>query len=423
VRQALEAEGVAALRLGEDLLVLGDAPERLPEAVLAAARSFEVRPRHLHLVIQKGRLFQREWPEARVLIDRGRYLVVEADASELARRSARRGVGWTVEPLRQGGVALEPAASRARAAEPWVQSLVERVSESEYGACLKHLVSYPTRHSRSDPYADVANWARQQLEADGYLTRIEPVQIDGGDSYNVEAERIGHGRGERGLVLVCAHLDSINDEGGDEALAPGATDNATGCAGVLHLARILAGASYRDDLRLLLLGGGEQGFLGGRVCVGRMSPEDRRRTRLVIDLDLIGGRNPSHPGLLLEGAADAVRRLAEAASTYSNLDVLISGRAGPSDCAPFLAAGLPAVLATESTAGAASEIHTERDTLEGTDTDLALEIVRMALAATAIELGRPEEVATSDRRGGLERRLVEQLKSLRDLIDELLASS
>ena len=87
-------------------------------------------------------------------------------------------------------------------------------------------------------------------------------------SRNVIADRSGQGpSGERQVVLVTAHLDSINLSGGASAPAPGADDNGSGSAGVLEMARVLAGGAARHDLRLILFGGEEQGLFGSERYV------------------------------------------------------------------------------------------------------------------------------------------------------------
>src|SRR2546427_6215549 len=51
------------------------------------------------------------------------------------------------------------------------------------------------------------------------------------------ADRQGRASGVRELVLVTAHLDSINIAGGPSANAPGADDNASGSAGLMEIDR------------------------------------------------------------------------------------------------------------------------------------------------------------------------------------------
>jgi hypothetical protein len=86
------ARPTSRLRFGEELVHFGEEPA-MTELVQQAQRlavPHEVRPvvferDELHLVVQKGRLFQRSRPEVPVILDRGRFLLVKLDPREVAR--------------------------------------------------------------------------------------------------------------------------------------------------------------------------------------------------------------------------------------------------------------------------------------------------------------------------------------------------
>src|SRR5437764_5325337 len=92
--------------------------ERLPHAT----------PRErLHLVVQKGRLFQQEHPQVPVLLDKGRYLVVDLDPRDAKLWHCGDRPCFAIRPLPEGGVAFDlrvPPADRGSPV-PWVQSLVD----------------------------------------------------------------------------------------------------------------------------------------------------------------------------------------------------------------------------------------------------------------------------------------------------------
>ena len=99
-----------------------------------------------------------------------------------------------------------------------------------------------------------------------YETRAQTITLNGSDSRNIIADKPGSGTGTRNVVLVTAHLDSINLRGGPSASAPGADDNGSGSAGLLAM----AGAedhSGMHDLRFVLCGGEEQGLYGSQQYV------------------------------------------------------------------------------------------------------------------------------------------------------------
>jgi hypothetical protein len=348
----------------------------------------------LFLVVQNGRLFQADHPEVPVVVDTGRHLVVDLEPEVARRLEGSGGACWALRPLPAGPVLTAAPAPEGRTAEPaWVRRCVDRLSRDELAADLATLVASPTRHSASGGFDAAATWAAGRLAAAGCTVTTQRVPRGGGQCRNVVADRPGTGPAPRDVVLVTAHLDSVNRLGPD-APAPGADDNASGSAGVLALARALAGSPTLLDLRLVLFGGEEQGLLGSRRYVEELPGPERARIRAVVNMDMIAGRNTAVPGVLLEGAAvfrDVIDALARAAATSTGLAVSVGLTPANSDHVPFTDVGIPAVLTIEGADGTNRRVHTEEDTLPPLDLDLALEILRMNTAFVAGTLGRPEE--------------------------------
>ena len=401
--RAQPLQGTASwVRFGDEVVVY--AGDDQWDGVAERARGMGASPRqparsvpegHLHLVVQHGRLFQQEHPDVPVVVDRGRFLLVELPPERA--RTVGTGPGgvpcYAVRSLEGNVVAFdvqERAAARA-APLPWVQSLVDRVSLPTFRADLTALVQLPTRHSTSTHYAQASSGACGQLTAMGYTARRQRISVGASTSYNVVADKRGGGAGTRGLVLVTAHLDSINHSGGPSAPAPGADDNASGSAGVLEIARALKDHSAVHDLRFVLFGGEEQGLFGSRQYVGSLAASDRARLRAVVNMDMIGTLNTPAPTVLLEGAGvsqGVIDGLAEAAASYTSLAVQTSLNAANSDHVPFISAGLPAVLTIEGADSANDNIHTANDTLAHVDDALAIEILRMNTAFVANAIGK-----------------------------------
>jgi hypothetical protein len=384
-----------SVRFGDEVLLYAedakwkDVVERAQQQSLRLQEHSDVAEKDsMHLVIQNGRCFQLERPEMQVLFDKGRYLVVALDPEEASQIDG--GVCFGIKPLEENTVAFDVRARTAERVAPaaWIQNLVDAVSRSDFETSLTHLASFPTRFSTSTQYRDAATWARRQLDAMGYATTVQPISIPvlADDSQNVVAERLGTGSGTRDLVLVVAHLDSINIRGGPEADAPGGDDNATGSAGLLEIARVLKDHAAERDLRFVLFGGEEEGLLGSQQYIDNLPAADRARIRAVINMDMIGTLNAPTPSVLLEGAAvsqSLIHELASAAATYTALDIQTSLQPFNSDHVSFIEEGFSAVLTIEGTDGANDNVHTANDTLDNIDYDLALEILRMNVATTA----------------------------------------
>lgn len=244
------------------------------------------------------------------------------------------------------------------------------ISQSQLRYIIKHLSSYPTRYSTSPYYTMASTWVRNILVSWGYDTTFQPVVVEGQYTRNVIAQK---GASEE-IVLVVAHLDSINEELGPDGPAPGADDNVSGCAGLLEIARCLRGFS---GLCFLLTGGEEQGFLGAKEYLS-FTKEDR--IKAVINIDQIGRRNTESLGVLLETDRESflLEKLRKAALTHPDLEVQTSFKAWGGDHLPFLKRGIPAVLTIEAED---KKLHTSEDTEEGIDYDLVSEITHMNLEA------------------------------------------
>ena len=96
---------------------------------------------------------------------------------------------------------------------------------------------------------------------------------------------------------------------------------------MLAIGRALAGQSRRNDLRLILFGGEEQGLFGSRQYVSGLDAAERARISAVINMDMIACQNSSQATVLLEGAAAAqtmLDALADIAQAHTSLDIQTS---------------------------------------------------------------------------------------------------
>jgi hypothetical protein len=406
----VDRQGVPWLQFGDERVYCAE--ERRWAGLTQAAAGAGLRLREhagsidrqrLHVVVQKGRLFQKEHPDIPVLLDKGRFLLVDIDpaAARLAAKEepcyALRALGdlatdgpgdsrsvFAVRSREADGTASAPA-------NPAVQAVVDRISRRTFEADLVQLAALPTRLSTSASYKTACDLVDRQLASLGYATARQPISVGGKPSQNVVATRRGSGGAGRGMVLVTAHLDSVNQEDGPGARAPGADDDASGSAGAIEIARALQAHSGLNDLQIVLFGGEEQGLLGSKHYVASLSAEQRAAVRAVIHMDMIGRLNTSQPAVLLEGAAvsrQVIDGLAGAAARYTSLTVETSLNSANSDHVSFINKGIPGVLTIEGADSTNHEIHSARDTLELINFDLAVEILRMNAAFAAEALGR-----------------------------------
>ena len=390
------AQDVSWARFGNETLLFSD-DEQKPEArasrgARVPSRQEDVTKEQLHVVVQHGRTFQDHNPDVPVLHDRGRFLLVKLDPKEANRLAKKHETCYGLMPLAENQAVFEVRErAAARAPVAFVQDLVNKIQRTTVEKDLTKLVSFPTRHSTSSGFADAAAWARKQLKTMGFQTRQQAVAVNGGSSRNTFAEKPGQGSaGTRRIVIVSAHLDSINLKGGPSAKAPGADDNGSGSAGLLEIARAFQEHRGTHDLRLILFGGEEQGLFGSKQYVASLNATERAKIRAVVNMDMIGTMNSDTRSVLLEGSPlsqSVINGLSEAAATYTQLSVETSLNPFASDHVPFINAQIPAVLTIEGADNTNQNIHSAKDTIDKIDYETALEILRMIVGFVAGEIG------------------------------------
>lgn len=359
-----------------------------------------IRKGDMHLVVQKGRTFQQAHPDIPVILDKGRYLVVDLPRSKVGALRHKDEVCFDIEPLRENSTVFEEVTpAPATGARQEAADLVAGLTESTFTSALAQLVSYPTRLSTSAGYTQAADWCESQLLSWGYDVNQQTVTLPGGvTSTNVIARKTGHGADPQCVISV-AHLDSVNHPGGPTAPAPGADDNGSGAAGIMTLAHAMAEQRFEHDLMFILFGGEEQGLHGSLQYVSGLSSAEKLRVQAVVNMDMIGHVNTAAPTVLLEGASlsqDVIDGLAAAAAQFTTLSVQSSLNPFASDHVPFINANIPAVLTIEGADGANDAIHTGNDTLDRVDPGFAMDILRMnagflAQRAGIMAVSQPQE--------------------------------
>jgi hypothetical protein len=345
-----------------------------------------------YLVVQSGTSFLERHPTARVVLDAGRYLAVDLFPEEMdAVTTAASTADFGITRLQPDAVAFrdEPTDRSALRRDPAEGALIAQVSTDRLDAAIRTLVAHHTRHSLQPGFKAAAEWAGGELSGWGYDVTYPSIAVGPDRSLNVVARKTG--TGDRRLVIVTAHLDSVNHAQGPTAPAPGADDNASGSAGVLEIGRILANVECRHDLWLILFGGEEQGLFGSKAFVADLPTQDRQRLAGVVNMDMIGTLNGDGPPTVLVEGAPASQNLmsliVEVAQTYTTLQVQTSLNPFASDHVPFIEAGMPALLTIEGSDSANHAVHTSGDVVERINVGFAADIVRTNLIAVSRLLG------------------------------------
>jgi len=295
----------------------------------------------------------------------------------------------------------------------------ERVEQDSLMGFLREL---PVRRSPSSSDEHRAGLIRtQDLIADhlrgfGYEPKILPIDWPGRASgnepdrpaldqpwHNIAVELPGREHPER-VLIVGAHFDAV-------PASPGADDNGTGTAALLEIARVLRGVAMERTVRLIFFNLEEPGLIGSSDYVRRrLKPELARGEISVIgmaSLEMLGYftdepgsqrspvpaiegvYEPPETGDFIAVATIAAfkplsRRLSEAMRVASpDLNVFAADFfpvAPPdllrSDHAPFLFAGVPSVIVTDTSNFRNPNYHSSRDTIETIDAERFTMVVR-----------------------------------------------
>ncbi len=341
----------------------------------------------------------------------------------------------------------EPAArGQYKAVNPKVTQAVSQVSEERITAILKKLESFGTRNilsAENDPVHGVGAaraWVfsqfqslspRLQVSYDKYRLK----KIDGKNSrvprdvdlYNIVAVLPGKGNADQ-RILITAHYDTLvtlsetgsNASGVGETPpnpdpntpSPGVTDDGSGVACVLELARILSQYEFEKTLVFVAFAGEEEGLLGSTLYSAR-AKADRQHIEAVLNnwtssagaVAGDGAQENSPVRVFSDDPPDSpsrtlgryVREIGQRYVPSMTVDSIFRadrfGRSG--DHTPFNLEGFAAVRFT-SPAEDFSHQHTATDTFEHTSAPYIARVTRINVAVAASLAWAPRAPAISE---------------------------
>lgn len=170
--------------------------------------------------------------------------------------------------------------------------------------------------------------------------------------------------GETDIVHISAHFDSV-------PFAPGASDNASGTAVALELARVLKSYPSDKELRFAFVGAEEIGLLGSEYYVSKLSGNEIKRSIANFNMDMVGTAWENATAIYmntLDGQANIATETALAtAGRIGTTSELVLYQRGASDHVSFHDAGIPAVnfiRREPATANLEPYYHTPLDSIE-----------------------------------------------------------
>jgi hypothetical protein len=115
---------------------------------------------------------------------------------------------------------------------------------------------------------------------------------------NVVATLKGADAADNRVFIISGHLDSRSSNVMDRTRdAPGANDDASGCAAVLECARIMCRASFPATIIFVTVSGEEQGLLGAEYTAAKAKRE-AWNIEAILNNDIMGSNNASETGII-----------------------------------------------------------------------------------------------------------------------------
>jgi hypothetical protein len=240
------------------------------------------------------------------------------------------------------------------------------------------------------------------VELDSFVAILDSDTLN---LWNVVATKEGYGDSSRQIVIG-GHYDAdpcewVTFEG------PAADDNASGVAGTLEIARILADVLLYDTVKFVLFSGEEISLQGSQHYAYNAANQEID-IELMINLDMIANLSDSIWDVKLHSDTLSVMNraytilMAELAETYTSLDPVILGIGPSSDHWPFYFAGYDVIFAFEG--DFSPYWGTCEDLLENLTIPYANQLTRMSLATVVtVAQYQSEPTGIEDKvTGGLE---------------------
>lgn len=344
------------------------------------------------------------------------------------------------------------APAEMKSINPAVKDMADGVSEAKIAETLKKLESFGTRDifsSQDDPDHGIGaarKWIadqfksyspRLQVSFDSYRVKKKGRIFKDLELHNVVAVLPGAKYPDR-QVILSAHYDSVAlkkrpenapPASGEELVysedtleksAPGVTDDGSGTAAVLELARVMSQCQFEKTIVFIAFAGEEEGLIGSTLYA-RKARAAKQTIEGVLNNDIIGsdvsgnGRsNTNTIWVFSEEPADSpsrqvaryVREIGERYIPSMNVGLVFRhdrfGRGG--DHTPFNQEGYAAVRFTTPSENFANQ-HTPTDTFANTSVPYTVRVARVnaaALASLALAPKPPEvtqEIQKGPRKG------------------------
>lgn len=255
---------------------------------------------------------------------------------------------------------------------PEIEAALNEVSEANLRSTVEFMSGYRTRVHNGDAPNEAVEALKARIESNLSGTKI-PYQIDfithratGQKSLRV---RLTGSQRPQEIIVLGAHLDSINQSWWGNDDAPGADDNASGSANLVEALRILSTkAQPKRTIEFFWYAGEEGGLLGSaEIAKDYKSKSADVIAVLQLDMTLFPGNGEFTLGSMNDFTSAWLRSYLETINGLYIKAKIVDDKCGYgcSDHASWHRQGYPALMPFEATfKGMNHNLHTDRDRID-----------------------------------------------------------
>lgn len=199
-----------------------------------------------------------------------------------------------------------------------IEAMVKQVNADSLKNYIYELVKFETRNTLSNQthkakgIGAARKWVLQKFnqfakESNGRLVAFEDTTIYKADNRRVNRDIVlgnvvavlkGTDTADKRIFVISGHLDNMRTNVMDSiGMAPGANDDASGCAAVIECARIMSKKSFPATIIFVTVSGEEQGLLGA-YYMAKKAKEQNWQIEAVLNNDIMGSNNSSQTNII-----------------------------------------------------------------------------------------------------------------------------
>jgi hypothetical protein len=202
--------------------------------------------------------------------------------------------------------------------DPSIERMVKEVSTDSLRSYITKMVSFGTRNTLSSTtdknrgIGAARNWVLSKFNEFAKQSNNPLTAFVDTTTYNADGRRIdrsinlgnvvatlkGSDPKDNRIFIITGHLDNMRSSATDSVGdAPGANDDASGCAAVLECARIMSKQNFPATIIFMTVSGEEQGLLGA-AYMAKKARRENWNIEAVLNNDIMGSNNSSETNII-----------------------------------------------------------------------------------------------------------------------------